>query len=217
MNNNTLNRFIPPVTLNIIIVTIIIWIAQIIIPSLTNKLGLHFFLSDNFNPIQMFSYIFLHSTDSFNHIFFNMFALWMFGSIIENFWGSKRYLLFYITCGLSAALTQELVWWFSMPQEILLNYQNTLASLNTIGASGAIFGLLLAYGMLFPNSYLYVYFFIPIKAKYFVIIYGLLELFLGVTQTMSGVAHFAHLGGMIGGIILIFIWRNHRYIDGHYK
>lgn len=232
--NGNIRRIVPPVTLNLIIINTIVWLAQLVLPKygfdLTDMLGLHFFISNAFNPLQIFSYMFLHSTDGIGHLFFNMFALWMFGSVIERFWGAKRYILFYITCGISAALVQELVWYISMPGDIIngvVEYVNTgyevisrndfLSSQTTIGASGAVFGLLLAFGMLFPNSKIYIYFFIPMKAKYFVILYGLAELLFGISGTMGSVAHFAHLGGMLGGIILIMLWRKKGYIDGPYN
>jgi membrane associated rhomboid family serine protease len=132
----------------------------------------------------------------FSHFFFNMFAVFMFGRTIESYWGSKRYLTYYMITGIGAGLIQLLVCYFSIPAP-------------TFGASGAVFGLLLAFGMLFPNAPIFIMFIpIPIKAKYFVIVYGVLEFFLGVAnRTGDNVAHFAHLGGMLFGIILILYWR----------
>lgn len=226
-NSNWINRFIPPVTLNIIIINFIVWFAQIVLPKygfdVTRLMGLHFFVSESFNPIQLFTYMFLHSPESMNHLFFNMFSVWIFGSTIENTLGTKKYIFYYITCGLFAALTQEITWYLSTPSDIIygdkyvdvgfaiMTAKEYLSELITVGASGSIFGLLLAFGMLYPNNKVYIYFLFPIKAKYFVIIYGLIELFFGISGTMDNVAHFAHLGGMLGGIILMIMWKNKGY------
>lgn len=219
---NNLVQQIPPVTLNLLIINFLCWIAQLALPrigvNLDSLLGLHYLLSDDFHVWQPLTYMFLHG--SFSHLFFNMFALFMFGLSVEQMWGSKRYLIYYIVCGLSAAFCQEIVWYletglplrgyemvsfadgFSLPVDMYLN------QLLTIGASGAVFGLLLAFGWLFPNAGIFIMFIpIPVKAKYFVVIYGVIELFLGVSGMQSGVAHFAHLGGMIGGLLLILLWR----------
>lgn len=141
---------------------------------------------------QLITYSFLHG--GLGHLFFNMFALWMFGQQIENSWGSKRFTIFYFVCVVGAGLTQLIVQ--------LGGYVPTL------GASGGVFGVLLAFGMMFPDARIMLLIPpIPIKAKYFVIGYGLLELYSGVTSTQSGVAHFAHLGGMVFGFLLIQYWR----------
>ena len=151
-------------------------------------------IGHGFAPWQLVSYAFLHG--SVFHLFFNMMGLWMFGSEIERVWGPKRYLLFYVVSLLTAAVAQLLV--------ALL----TGAVYPTVGASGALFGLLLAFGMLFPNRQIMLLIPpIPMKAKVFVAIYGAIELFLGVTGTQQGVAHFAHLGGMLGGFLMIQYWR----------
>jgi membrane associated rhomboid family serine protease len=150
---------------------------------------------DAFIPWQLISYAFIHG--GFTHLFFNMFALWMFGSQIEFAWGTRRFMLFYLVCVLGAAITQLAV-----------------ASLSgqhypTVGASGGVFGLLLAFGMMYPNRRLLLLFPpIPVKAKYFVAGYGLIELSLGVFGLEEGVAHFAHLGGMFAGFVLIQYWRS---------
>ena len=143
-----------------------------------------------FWPWQLVSYSFLHG--SFGHLLFNMFALWMFGVQIENRWGSQRFVVFYFFCVVGAALTHLLF---------------VTAPVPTIGASGGVFGILLAFGMMFPNQPIYLYFLFPIKAKYLVIGFGLLELWSGVSGTSSGVANFAHLGGMLFGFLLIQYWR----------
>ena len=151
-------------------------------------------IGHGFLPWQLVSYAFLHA--SVFHLFFNMMGLWMFGSEIERVWGPKRYLQFYMVSLLTAAFAQLLV--------ALL----TGAVYPTVGASGALFGLLLAFGMLFPNRQIMLLIPpIPMKAKVFVAIYGAIELFLGVTGTQQGVAHFAHLGGMLGGFLMIQYWR----------
>ncbi|KGN73286.1 membrane protein [Porphyromonas macacae] len=227
--------FFPPVTRNLIIINFLVWFAELVLPrygiDLISIFGLHYFEASEFNLMQLFTYMFLHSDDSINHVFFNMFSLWMFGSLIERFWGKWRYLFFYITCGLSAAIVQEAVWFFSFHELALMGSDlvrigggavvqanEALNMAITVGASGAVFGLLLAFGMLFPNSKVFLLFIpIPIKAKYFVIIYGVAEFFFGVSAVGDNVAHFAHLGGMLGGLILILLWRRKGEIDGPYN
>lgn len=146
-----------------------------------------------FWPWQLVSYGFLHG--SFGHLFFNMLALWMFGMQIENAWGSRRFAIYYFVCVVGAGVLQMIVMWGG-------------PVIPTVGASGGVYGILLAFGMMFPNQYIYLLFPpIPIKAKYLVVIYGAIELFAGVTGTQQGVAHFAHLGGMLFGFLLIQYWR----------
>jgi len=236
---------------------------------LSRWLGLHYFTSPFFMPHQLLTHMFMHG--NLTHIISNMFALWMFGSLIENYWGPKRFLIFYLICGLGGALLhlgvtgwqiheiqqdvngfmsrpsptaftslferhQDLLYdgsfvdranaalssWQTNPSDATLLFHakevaqelpQQLANVPVVGASGAIFGVLLAFGMLFPNMMIYLYFFIPLKAKYFVIIYGLFELYAGVTGTQSGVAHFAHLGGMLFGFIMIKYWNRSRRHD----
>lgn len=213
---------IPPVTLNLLIINVLCYLAQHVLPrvgiDLTGLLGLHYVTAQDFHIWQPISYMFLHG--SFTHLFFNMFALFMFGTTIERTWGAKRFLLFYLVCGLTAALSQELVWGLTTVREVAgydvvafpdgsrMATAFFVNKLLTIGASGAVFGLLLAFGWLYPNAAIYLFFIpIPIKAKYFVIGYGVIELFLGVANIESDVAHFAHLGGMLGGLLLILLWR----------
>lgn len=237
LNNNggfRLNRAPNPMTLRLIIINVIMWLAQIILGSrlgldITNLLGLHYMPSEAFRVWQWFTYMFLHSTEGMSHLFFNMFALWMFGSTIERYWGSIRYLYFYLVCGITAALAQQLVWHLEfrdvmqyqmveLSPSVVLPVQQFLELPVTVGASGAVFGLLLAFGMLFPNHRVAV-FPIPValKAKYFVVIYALIELYMGLHPSVgSSVAHFAHLGGMLGGFILIVVWRKKGRIDGPY-
>ena len=227
-----------PVTKHLLIINVIVWLATIAfgragIIDLERYLGLHFWLGSHFNPAQLFTHMFMHDTGQIYHIFCNMFMLWMFGSLLERVLGSKRFLFYYITCGLGAALAQELVWQFSW-QSILASNVTGPASgsvaeiieainsghaaftmddfynqLMMVGASGAVFGLLLAFGMLFPNMPMYIIPFpFPIKAKWMVLGYGEIELFFGVSHTMSSVAHFAHLGGLLTGVLLILYWKH---------
>lgn len=141
---------------------------------------------------QPFTYMFMHA--DLSHLFFNMFALWMFGTTMENFWGTKRFIIYYLLCGLGAGLITMF-----------------LPMSHTVGASAAVYGLLLAFGMTFPNEYIYLYFLMPIKAKWFVIGYAVIELFEGVFVSYDGIAHFAHLGGMLVGLLLILWWRKHPF------
>ena len=258
---------LPPVVKNLLILNVLFFLAKIVCQKygvdLDVWLGLHYFTADAYRPWQIVTYMFMHG--NFAHLFFNMFALWMFGAVVENYWGSKRFLLFYLITGVGAAMVQYGVMAYSTARVMAVcnqfldaptidnlmsirgqfgtkseiyklltteyinpltanpgdmerwgrcinditylrdNWPNLLPA--CIGASGAVFGLLLAFGMLFPNSQIYLYFLIPMKAKWFVILYGLLELFFGVSGAADGVAHFAHLGGMLFGILLILLWR----------
>jgi len=146
-----------------------------------------------FSPWQLVSYAFLHG--SFNHLFFNMFAVWMFGTPLERTWGSQRFLSFYAACVAGAAIIQLLVQLFEG------------GMYPTIGASGGVFGLLLAFGVMWPDNKIFLLFFpVPISAKWFVLIYGAIELMLGLSRAMPGIAHFAHLGGMLFGAALLYKW-----------
>ena len=149
--------------------------------------------SGNFRLWQPLSYMFMHG--SFDHLFFNMFSLWMFGTTLENYWGSRRFLFFYLVCGIGAGLLNLLVPGIHV----------------SVGASGAIYALLLAFGMMFPNEYIYLYFLVPIKTKWFIIGMIAIELFEGIFRSYDGIAHFAHLGGMLIGFILILYWRKHPF------
>lgn len=184
---------------------------------LTTWLGLHFALASQFNVLQLVSYMFLHG--SWTHLFFNMFSLWMFGGLIERTLGAKRYLLYYMICGIGAGLCQEVWQTGEYFIEELYNYPmvNTgtqvmamdqfLNLWTTIGASGACYGVLLAFGMLYPNERIVLLIPpIPMKAKYFVVGYAAIELFSAYASN-DNVAHFAHLGGMLFGWLLIRYWR----------
>ncbi|MBR6661589.1 MAG: rhomboid family intramembrane serine protease [Bacteroidales bacterium] len=209
-------RNTPFIVKNLIIINIIVLVATMINENfMYENFSLFSFHSPFFKPYQFITHMFMHG--GIWHLFFNMYTLWIFGSILENVWGSKKFLLFYFVTGLGAALLHNLV------LEIELStLQNAVQSGNmaaqtsimnilrtpTVGASGAIYGVLLGYGMLFPNNIISLIFPpIALKAKWFVIIFGAIELLMGVTGTGSDVAHFAHLGGMIFGFILIMYWK----------
>jgi len=233
---------------------------------LIDMLGLHYFAAEKFAPYQFITYMFMHG--GFTHIFFNMFALWMFGRVLENIWGPRRFITYYLITGIGAALVHYIVFYIEVMPVLnaierfqndpsipafkaflnsehfqVISYEiqnefnqfrnefNNLVATNehkalqlavdymsryktsflnqpvVVGASGAVFGILLAFGMLFPNSVLYIYFALPIKAKYFVIIYGAIELYSGFADTGGNVAHFAHLGGMLFGFIMLKYWK----------
>ncbi|MFW5831654.1 MAG: rhomboid family intramembrane serine protease [Prolixibacteraceae bacterium] len=232
---------IPPVVKNLIIVNVLLLFATFILEpagiNLYTYLGLFFPASENFMLHQLFTHMFMHG--GLTHIFFNMFALWMFGRVLESVWGPRRFLTYYLVTGIGAAVLHTLVNYFeyqsvmsklsaeqiayvkevgsniwtegknfSDPQ---LSKLNVILNTPTVGASGAVFGILLGFGMLFPNTRLMLLFPpIPIKAKYFVIGYGVLELYLGFSQPGSNVAHFAHIGGMLFGFIMIKYWNKNR-------
>ncbi len=185
---------LPPITQALLLINVALFAADLLLGNLLTALFALWPLgSGRFMPWQVVSYGFLHG--SFGHLFFNMLGLWMFGAELERFWGGKRYLQFYMASVLTAALTQLLVGLFT-------------GGAPTVGASGGLFGLLLAFGMMFPNRTIMPLFPpIPMKAKTFVMVFGGLELLFGVTGTASGVAHFAHLGGMLGGFLMIRYWR----------
>lgn len=266
-------RLLPPVIKNLLILNGLFFLATMALGGaygidLIETFGLHYFAAEKFSPYQFITYMFMHG--GITHIFFNMFALWMFGNVLENVWGPKRFLIYYFVTGIGAALIHYLVFYIQInPTLELLNsviadpsleklnvfvsqhkfqlnqysgdiwaqfqeFQSAYQRLqlnpgdhgamqdaidflslykthflnqpNVVGASGAVFGILLAFGMMFPNTLIYLYFFIPIKAKWFVIIFGAIELYSGFAETGSNVAHFAHLGGMIFGYILLKIW-----------
>ena len=187
----------PPAIKNLLIINGLVFLAQ-----MTPVLGLTVMeylalwplgSAASFYPWQLVTYGFLHG--DFMHLLFNMFALWMFGLQVENTMGTKRFLSYYFVCVVGAGLVQ------------LFALYSTGGYAPTVGASGAVFGLLLAFGMFFPNQPIYLYFLFPIKAKWFVVIFGALELFYGVSNVQPGVANFAHLGGMVFGFVLIQYWR----------
>lgn len=267
-------NILPPLVKNLLIINGLFFLATITFSSAFNIdlykiFGLHFPGAMDFRPYQFLTYLFMHG--GFTHLFFNMFALWMFGNVLENVWGAKRFLIYYLITGFGAAIIHYAILYVEMlptlqqinallqdpdhdnlksflqsdqfqvtSMEIQNNLRIFLERYNSlinsspneakveavnflnqykvdflnapvvVGASGAVFGILLAFGMLFPNSLIYVFFAIPIKAKYFVMIYGAMELYFGITTRGGGsnVAHFAHLGGMIFGYLLIKYWQS---------
>lgn len=221
------------VTKNIIILNVLMFVLTLMLQQTQNidlnkYLGLHYHLAPDFRPHQFITYLFMHG--SFRHLFFNMFAIFIFGPPLEQVWGPKRYIIFYIITGLGAALAQYIINHFQItevlaevneviqnsrnPQQISQLIQDKEFYLNNniiVGASGSLFGLLGAFGMLFPNQLLNLYFIFPVKAKWFVIGYGVIELAFGITNNpMDNVAHFAHLGGLFVGLIMVLIWRRDR-------
>ena len=261
-------QILPSVVKNLLIINGLFFLAQNTLQgptidfSFDNTLALHAWQSSLFKPWQLVTHLFLHG--SFSHIFFNMLALWMFGAVLENVWGSKRFLTFYLICGLGAALIHLLFLSWELgpiikdyailyqmhvsgaeyqghamadfitkyhiafndtgglvqylhgapgPMElskvfdnITTYYQNNLNT-GTIGASGAIFGVLAAFGYLFPNTYLYVYMLVPVKAKWFVLFYGAIELYEGIQNSAGdNVAHWAHIGGALVGLLIVITW-----------
>ena len=194
---------------------------------MTDMLGLHFFKASDFAPYQLVTYMFMHS--GFSHLFFNMFALYMFGGVLERVWGMKRFLIFYFVSGAGAGLLQEAVQYVSFVNEGLAAYESVKTQVGvmpmgeflnlwtTVGASGAVYAILLGFGMSFPNERMFVFPLpFPIKAKFFVAGYAVIELLLGITNSMDGIAHFAHLGGMLFGLVLIIWWRGNHKIGGPY-
>jgi len=238
-------QILPPIVKNIIIINFLFFLASFVLNNkyginIENIFGLHFPLSNKFEFYQIITYLFIHA--DFSHLFFNMFAFWMFGAILENYWGPKRFLLYFFITGIGAAIIYYTIVYYREIMPEVNAIDNYIASPNIdnfdklfdiimlpmpfsinnleiykemlydkqliIGASGAVFGILLAFGMLFPNSLIYIYFFIPMKAKYFVILYGLIELWAGLANTPGdNIGHFAHLGGMIFGLVLILYWK----------
>lgn len=241
--SNSIFRNIPPVVLNLLILNALIWLFMALVPIadtvLTRNLSLYYFSSPGFRPFQLVTYMFLHG--GFSHLFFNMFALFIFGSTIERVMGSARFLFYYLTCGICAALVQmgafaiaihdiestigdpaicnefiqrgweafrlygSSIAWPAYPDLSLLNsYVNS----PLVGASGAIYGILLAFGFLFPNAPVYIFFIpVPIKAKWLIIGYFVIELASGLGGVADNVAHFAHLGGMVFGLLLLIYWK----------
>lgn len=228
---------IPPVVKNLIIINVIMLMATYVLNmrgiDLPSILGLRYFQSPEFRPYQLVTHMFMHG--GFTHLLFNMFALWMFGRVLESVWGPKRFFIYYFVTGLGAAVLHSFVNFIEFqhlaskmtPENVQMvlsqgteifnqgkNFSdpdagklNLMLNIPTVGASGAVFGILLGFGMLFPNTQLMLLFPpIPIKAKYFVMGYGAIELYLGITQPGGNIAHFAHLGGMLFGFFMIKYW-----------
>ena len=219
-------RNIPVVTKNLLIINILVFIATYVLRGLNidlnDILGLHFFLASDFRIWQFFTYMFMHG--GFTHILMNMFMLWMFGMVVENVWGPRKFLFYYIVCGVGAGLCQELAQYGTYLVEGLANFESVkigttvlpmdvyLNMMNTVGASGAIYGVLLAFGMLFPEERMFIIPIpVPIKAKWIIMGSIVVELFSAIGTSNDGVAHLAHLGGMLFGFILIRYWKKHPY------
>lgn len=210
---------LPPVTRYLLLGNLIIWLLDSVLQSydidMATFFGLHYLTADQFHIWQPLTYMFMHA--NFGHIFCNMFAVLMFAPVLENEWGSRKFLIYYLVCGIGAALMQEAVWAMmyqstlsAMPAEYAAHYINPLI---TIGASGAVFGILFAFGWLYPNVPMYILFIpIPIRARVFVIAYAVIELLAGmgniIGASADSVAHFAHLGGMLFGWLLLLWWRH---------
>ena len=248
---------LPEIVKNLLIINGLFFLAKMTLASdmdMDKLFALHPFQSPDFEPYQLITHMFMHG--DFTHLFFNMFAIWMFGKVLENVWGGKRFLVYYIVTGLGAMILYSIVQQIqisvleakmtieqihhvasdkgyecykklvelSKTKQGLTEHGYSLYSIQgaemkdllslyyspVLGASGALFGILLGFGMLFPNTLLYLYFAIPVKAKYFVIGYGVLELFLSIMNANDGVAHLAHLGGMLFGFILLKYWQKDR-------
>jgi membrane associated rhomboid family serine protease len=216
--------YLPPVIKNLLIINGLAFFASITFAQMgTNLLqmfGLYLPQSEHFQPYQLVTHLFFHDLTNFGHIFGNMFALWMFGMSLENLWGSKRFFIFYFVTGIGAALCHMGVNMYELyvnPDEMVeignfaIRNADYLLQIPTVGASGAVFGLLLGFGMTFPEQRIYIYFLMPIKAKYFVAIYGLLELVSGFNNANSNIAHFAHIGGMLFGYLLLRYWKSQQF------
>ncbi|MEN9371872.1 MAG: hypothetical protein RL152_298 [Bacteroidota bacterium] len=221
-------QVLPVVIKNLIIINALVWLAQITVGrdliSIEDLFALHHFSSPYYHFWQFITYMFLHSSESFFHILFNMFALWMFGSILENLWGPARFLAFYIVCGLGAGITQALALTYDISQyntayelgQISVDQLYMLINVPTLGASGAVMGIFAAFAYTFPNSQMIILPIpFPIKAKWALLGLAVLDILGGVSSESTGIAHFAHLGGAAVGIIIVLIWnrknRNHFY------
>lgn len=227
-NNNYTGRPSTPVTTNLIIINALMLLADAVLGKkgidLSGLLGLHYYDASNYHIWQGFTYMFMHA--DFYHLFCNMFSLYMFGRLLEMVWGAQRFIIYYLVCGVGAALIQQVAWRFGVIESMMHQIQlqdaeftygqllqeggSVLNRLTTVGASGSVFGILLAFGMMFPDARIFLLFPpIPLKAKWLVIGYGLFELYGGVAQSANdNIAHFAHLGGMLFGFILIMLWRH---------
>lgn len=222
---------IPTVTKNLLIINTLAFLGMLTLNrttgiDLNDLLGLHFFMASNFHIYQLVTYMFMHG--GWEHIILNMFMLWMFGAVVEQVWGAKRFLFYYIFCGIGAGIMQEIAQFFSV--YFMLNAQQPipftesfaimsqistqLNGLTTVGASGGIYALLLAFGMLFPEQKMFIIPIpIPIKAKWMIIGSIVIELFSALAAPGDQVAHLAHLGGMVFGFFLIRYWRRHPDYD----
>ena len=197
-------KVLPTIVKHLLIINVLMYFAYYVllkqgIINLNYYLGIWSLSTGLFRVWQPLTYMFMHG--SFDHLFFNMFSLWMFGSALENFWGSKRFLFYYLVCGIGAGLLNMLV-----PGAHV-----------SVGASGAVYALLLAFGMMWPNNYIYLYFLVPIRTKWFIIGMIVIELFEGIFRSTDGIAHFAHLGGMLIGFLIILYWKRHGGMTGDFS
>lgn len=222
-------RNIPIVTKNLLLINLVVFLVTLLMPGLDDWLGLHFVMAPDFQVYQLFTYMFMHA--GFSHIFFNMFALWMFGCVVERVWGPRRFLLYYLVCGVGAGLFQELaqiVQFYSIMSSSVPNFSLSQLSMaaqvngealnawTTVGASGAVYGILLAFGMTFPEERIFIFPLpVPIKAKWFVVLYAGVEIAMALGTPGDGVAHLAHLGGMAFGFFLIRYWRRQAGVRGN--
>lgn len=220
--NNYGNRFqqTTPIVLNLIIINVLVYVAQTLTGGLqgsdtaTDLFALHHYKSTYFQPYQVVTHMFMHG--GFFHLLFNMFALWMFGTMVERVWGAKKFLIFYFICGLGAAFFQmgsyAFDWWAVdhaiLTDDVMVQYQQRLREQATVGASGAIMGVLAAFGYLFPNTELIIFPIpIPIKAKWAIMGMIALDVFGGVVKVQGdNIAHFAHIGGALIGFLLVLYW-----------
>ena len=215
-------RQIPPITKNLLLINVLAYLAAVVMKGsgidFNEIFGLHFFMADNFHLYQLVTYMFMHG--GVTHLFFNMFALWMFGCVIEQTWGSRRFLWYILACGVGAGLFQEAAQFVQYAVEGLAAYNMvnvggmiipTSEYLNmwvTVGFSGAVYGILLGFGMTYPEERIFIFPLpVPIKGKWFVMLYAAIELFSALSTSSDGVAHIAHLGGMAVGYIIIRHWR----------
>ena len=216
---------LPTVTKNLLIINVLCFFGAFVAEerfglNLNDILGLHFFMASDFKLFQLVTYMFMHA--DMYHIFFNMFAVWMFGRTLEMVMGPKRFLIYYMVCGIGAGVVQEVVQYAEYAMTLshysgvdtglsVIPMAEYLNMMTTVGASGAVYGILLAFGMLFPNTHMFVFPIpFPIKAKFFVMGYAVIELLSGLGTSSDGIAHFAHLGGMIFGFFLILYWRKNK-------
>ena len=196
---------ITPIVKHFIIINVIMFVLTLLAENfMLEKFALFYFNSPFFKPYQLISYIFMHG--GFMHILFNMYSLYIFGSVLESVWGGKKFFIYYMVTGIGAALFHLFITYLRIESGVLDPYLASIIPM--VGASGAIYGLLLAYGVLFPNNVLTLFFPpVSLKAKYMVFVFGGLEFLLGVGGSGDGVAHFAHLGGMLFGFVILMIWK----------
>jgi membrane associated rhomboid family serine protease len=219
-------QVLPVVIKNLIIINALVWLAQITVGrdllSIEDLFALHHFSSVHYHFWQFITYMFLHSSDSFFHILFNMFALWMFGSTLENLWGPAKFLSFYLVCGLGAGLTQAIALTYDNSQYNAMFEAGQLGAaelfalinVSTLGASGAVMGIFAAFAYTFPNSQMIILPIpFPIKAKWALLGLGILDVLGGISSESTGIAHFAHLGGAAVGIIIVMIWNKRNRSD----